>query len=1450
MLRLGKYRRLGVLLAVVLLAMGSSTSLVQSIDVEYDGTESYNARLEDESPSVMTRSVEEITPDSALLRGKVERLDRTDKTEVDVSFYWREINGGGWNELAVEAIDRSGSFYSELSGLDAGTRYEFYASIDGVYGVYNDETFMDKGSVKTFRTQAETALWQVQTEGDWRDITDYQDQTRIKESGVELKREYALQFDGQYGNVNIGSPSNLEEELMGDKTISMWLSPKEIKDGVRRGVWDQAYWEGGGTIIEEPRNHEYADDQWLNYFYGNGGDWSQEAIYGTEMTRDEVVLNEWYHVVLVRDLEQDKIEWWIEGERDALYRGLPYNPGTPEDRDLLIGDGDSFEEYATYYGRIDDFRIYNRSLSQTEIEELYENKYQALGDEAAWWPMNEGTGSTVYDRTDGDNHGDIIGADWVDHGAREEGTWSSETWYTGFENKSLINSFETHTEIGTNQGIEVRLGVDETDDGVVDNWNDWQALNDGENKFSGNELGLPDGYGYKVEYRLQSDGDVSPRVLNYSLEAEEAEYTLGLYIRGGEGTVEVDGEEVNTPYEEKFMAGEEVDIEAVPDEHYEFSSWEGDYPGGEQGDKLITIMIDENKSVTAYFEKIEYGLTIESTEGGEVAVPGEGTFEYEHGEVVELEAAAHDDYRFVEWTGDNGTIRDTTSSQTTMEILENYTITAVFELETYTLTVDSTEGGEVIQPGEGSYTSDVGTVVDLEAVAGEGYHFVEWTGDVDNIEDTESNDTTIEMSDDCTITAEFQEDALEYYELIVNIQGEGYVEVDGVEVEVPYSEEYEEGTRVGLRAVPDEGWKFNRWTGAKESEDEEINLTMDENKSLTANFNESDSQDEHELTLDVEGEGAVELDGAQVEIPYSEYYPDGTEVELTAVPDGDWQFSHWLGDCPAGEQDAATIDVMMDEDRALTAYFENVDTDVERNLTINVEGDGTTDPEPGVHTYYDGEAVSVTAIPEEGWTFNEWTGDYEGAEEEITVVMDSDKTVTAHFEEDDEVETYALTINVEGGGTTYPDPGKHLYPKGEPVMIEAIPDEGRAFDSWTGDYEGTEREITITMDSDKEVTAHFYEPDEWYEFTLNIEGDCMVEIGGEEVEDRSTYEFGEGEEVSLEALPEEGWEFSHWSGDVPEGEEDEMQIAIAIDGDKSVTAHFDEVADGEDGEDDEGFLSSTPLAGSTCFILLFVIILAIIIAVILVWGPSKEEEEKEELKEMKKAEPRQELKVRKEDRFEEGEAKRVPPPSGVSAETTDEESSEFVSEEEEILDSEMEAEGEDTLEESPERGGTVVGLSEGEELTDEEEIEKCPFCGAEVSADSEKCPLCGETLVEEPEEETIEEKELDEEELEEKELEEELEEEEVEEEEVEEEEVEEEEVEEEVEEVPREEAVEDLKQLKGIGTSKAETLYENGYQSIDDLKEVSKDELKEVKGIGPALSEKIIESIETFEEKS
>jgi len=77
----------------------------------------------------------------------------------------------------------------------------------------------------------------------------------------------------------------------------------------------------------------------------------------------------------------------------------------------------------------------------------------------------------------------------------------------------------------------------------------------------------------------------------------------------------------------------------------------------------------------------QYDLTVSGTEGGEVTTPGEGTFTYNKGTAVNLVAEPEEGYRFVNWTGEVGTIANVDAAITTIIINGHYSILANFALE-------------------------------------------------------------------------------------------------------------------------------------------------------------------------------------------------------------------------------------------------------------------------------------------------------------------------------------------------------------------------------------------------------------------------------------------------------------------------------------------------------------------------------------------------------------------------------------------------------------------------------------------------------------------------------------------------------------------------------------------------------------------------------------------------
>jgi len=231
-------------------------------------------------------------------------------------------------------------------------------------------------------------------------------------------------------------------------------------------------------------------------------------------------------------------------------------------------------------------------------------------------------------------------------------------------------------------------------------------------------------------------------------------------------------------------------------------------------------------------------LTISSTPGGSVSIPGEGRYIYAAGVVVDLIAEAGEDYRFVRWTGDVDTIADVNAASTNITMGGNYSVIANFELKEglCSLTVFSTEGGSVITPGEGTFIYNAEDVVGLIAEADEDYQFVKWTGDVDTVADVYAASTTIAMNASYSITAKFES----WYPepmvlLLVSSTRGGSVTTPG---EGAFW--YPLGAKVNIVAEAKDSYWFTNWTGdvgaIADVNAASTTIIMDSSYSIRANF--------------------------------------------------------------------------------------------------------------------------------------------------------------------------------------------------------------------------------------------------------------------------------------------------------------------------------------------------------------------------------------------------------------------------------------------------------------------------------------------------------------------------------------------------------------------------------------------------------------------------------------
>jgi uncharacterized repeat protein (TIGR02543 family) len=230
----------------------------------------------------------------------------------------------------------------------------------------------------------------------------------------------------------------------------------------------------------------------------------------------------------------------------------------------------------------------------------------------------------------------------------------------------------------------------------------------------------------------------------------------------------------------------------------------------------------------------------------------------------------------------------------------------------YALTISSTEGGSVTTPVEGTHNYDEGEVVNLVAEAEDGYHFVNWTGDVGTIVNANAAITTITMNGDYSITANF----IATYDLTITSTAGG-----SVTTPVEGTHTYGEGEVVNLVAEAEEGYRFDGWTGDVDTiaavNAATTTITMQGDYTITANFAIPPVQ--YNLTISSTFSGSVTVPG---EGTFT--YDKGTVVSLVAEPkEGCW-FRWWYGDVGTiADVNAAATTITMNGDYDITARFLN-----------------------------------------------------------------------------------------------------------------------------------------------------------------------------------------------------------------------------------------------------------------------------------------------------------------------------------------------------------------------------------------------------------------------------------------------------------------------------------------------------------------------------------------------
>ena len=437
----------------------------------------------------------------------------------------------------------------------------------------------------------------------------------------------------------------------------------------------------------------------------------------------------------------------------------------------------------------------------------------------------------------------------------------------------------------------------------------------------------------------------------------------------------------------KCIVGGGYTVKAQPNEGYTFVNWTIDgqevstnptYTFTAQGDTTVQANFAEEQ-VEPEYALAKISIPIDQAGWGQVALNdddfGGAAFEPNGivGQTYTAKAKANEGYAFVNWTIDGEEVG--TDPEYTF-ILEKGGTTVQANFKKTSLDPDfyhvdvayvSPEFGKITVNGEDSkgFNGDYqeGTTFELNAIAADGYQFVNWT-DGDKIVSTEPNFTYI-VAGSANLKANFEKAVPEpeyctIKAIVPNDQiGWGLLSGNDGEFKGQFNDaKIVVGSKVTLKAQPNEGYTFVNWTinGQEVSTNSTYTFTAQGDTIVQANFaKEQTGEESYFVSIEMNpatSAGIIVINGEESAGITNHSFVKGTEIVLAAEPLDGWKFVNWTNNGVIVSEDAS-FTYSVQGDTHLVAHFVKfsdpvVDPDDPNNPPADPKDPALTDPDDNI----------------------------------------------------------------------------------------------------------------------------------------------------------------------------------------------------------------------------------------------------------------------------------------------------------------------------------------------------------------------------------------------------------------------------------------------------------------------------------------------------------------------
>jgi len=371
-------------------------------------------------------------------------------------------------------------------------------------------------------------------------------------------------------------------------------------------------------------------------------------------------------------------------------------------------------------------------------------------------------------------------------------------------------------------------------------------------------------------------------------------------------------------------------------------------------------------------------LTLSSSPIAGGTTVGAGLFA--QGATVTVTATPASGYSFVNWTDSASGVIASVSPGYQFVMAGNRALVAHFSLippAQFAVILSSNPAAGGTTFGSGAYNT--GTSVTVIESPNPGYTFANWTEN-GNIISTSSSYQFI-ITANRTLVANFTAiPALQFAVFLSSSPSVGGTTTG--------AGSFTTGTSVTIGATPNAGYTFVNWTeGATViSTSSSYTFVVTANRTLVANF----VNNTYTLTLSANPVGG----GSVLKTPNQAIYNSGTLVTASTTANAGYTFVNWTEGVNIVSTNAVYT-FLLNANRVLVANY--ILNDYTLTVTTFPAVGGSVVKNPNQGTYTSGTSVILTATANSGYVFSSWSGDATGSVNPLTIVMNSNKNITANF---------------------------------------------------------------------------------------------------------------------------------------------------------------------------------------------------------------------------------------------------------------------------------------------------------------------------------------------------------------------------------------------------------------------------------------------------------------------